>query len=452
MKTLTLILLSLSFTYGQDIFKVKHIYRYLNESNPFYYETIAQEHIAKGKELFAKGSLDTQLNASYDNKNYPTTAGTYEGVEIFKPIENGIEFSLGYRKSKGVQEYNNIKTGKNGEIISSVKVPIVSLLHDISKNKVNIESARLGTKQFKYGSQEKKLKLYFNIGKIYYQLLLQKELTSKQEELLKKIEKTNHFISQQIQLGELPKVAKIEVEQVILSRKRLYFNEKNNFNRIKNIFLSYLGIDENSFNRRYLLPRLRVEKDSLPTMDEAIQIAIENRPNLKMIDVALEKNTLGKKYNQLGKYPKVDMKLSTVYDPINEEGYKISFNVNFPIETQKYRGTEEILQKKKMMLHNQKLKQIMELKTDILNIYQKIETKKMMTTLLEEELVLVKKLEYVEQRKLEEGVGTLVLLNQREISTLKVEQKLLKAYYDLATYTLEVNYSLGQLKETFFIP
>jgi len=448
MKILTFTLLSISFIYGQDVFKVKHIYQYLNKNNPFYYETIAEEYIAKGRELFAQGSLDTQLNASYDNKNYPTTAGTYEGLEIFKPIENGIEFSLGYRKSKGVQEYNNIKTGKNGEIISSVKVPILSILHDISKNKVNIESARLGTEQFKYRSQEKKLKLYFNIAKIYYQLLLQKELTNKQEELLNKVERTDHFISQQIELGELPRVAKIEVEQVILSRKQQYFNEKNNFNRIRNIFLSYLGVDNNSFNRLYLLPRLKIEEDSLPSINEATQIAIENRPNLKVIDVALEKNALGKKYNNLGKYPKVDMKISTVYDPINEEGYKISFNVNFPIETRKYSGMEEILQKKNLMLHNQKLKEVMELKTDILNIYQKIETKKIMTELLEEELVLVKKLEHVEQKKLEEGVGTLVLLNQREISTLKVEQKLLKAYYELATYTLEVNYSLGKYEST----
>ena len=444
MKILTFILLSLSFMYGQDIFRAKHIYQYLNKNNPFYYEAIAEEFIAKGRELFAKGSLDTQLNASYDNKNYPTTAGTYEGLEIFKPIENGIELSLGYRKSKGVQEHNNIKTGKNGELISSVKVPILSILHDISKNKVTIESARLGTEQFKYRSQEKKLKLYFNIAKLYYQLLLQKELTHKQEELLNKVERTDYFISQQIELGELPRVAKIEVEQVILSRKQQYLNEENNFNRIRNIFLSYLGVDNNSFNRLYLLPNLKIENNSLPTINEATQIAIENRPNLKVIEVALKKNALGKRYNKLGKYPKVDMKLSTVYDPINEEGYKISFNVNFPIETRKYSGMKEILQKKNLMLHNQKLKEIMELKTDILNIYQKIETKKIMTELLEQELVLVKKLEYVEHKKLEEGVGTLVLLNQREISTLKVEQKLLKAYYELATYALEVHYSLGK--------
>ena len=444
MKNLILVFFSTSFIYGQDVFRTKHIYQYLHEDNPFYYETIAEEYIAKGRELFSKGSLDTQLNASYDNKNYPATAGTYEGLEILKPMENGIEFSLGYRKSKGTQEYNNIKTGKDGEIISGLKVPILSLLHDISKNKVNIESARLGTEHFKHRSQENRLKLYFNIAKIYYQLLLQKELTNKQGELLNKVKKTDQFISQQIQLGELPRVAKIEVEQVILSRKQQYFNEKNSFNRIKNIFLSYLGVDKDSFNQLYRLPNLKMENHFLISMNEAIQIAIENRPHLKVIDVALKKNALEKKYNILGKYPKVDMKLSTVYDPIYEEGYKISFNVSFPLETRKYSGMEEIIQKKNLMLHHQKSKQIMELKTDILNIYQKIETKKIMTELLKEELLLVKKLEYVEKRKLQEGVGTLVLLNQREISTLKVEQKLLKSYYELATYALEVNYLLGK--------
>ena len=64
--------------------------------------------------------------------------------------------------------------------------------------------------------------------------------------------------------------------------------------------------------------------------------------------------------------------------------------------------------------------------------------------LLKKELLLVQKLESVETKKLHEGVGNLIFLNQREISTLKVEQRLLKDYYELATYFLEVNYLLGK--------
>lgn len=444
MKVVSLFFVCLFFLEGKEVFLPQHIHQYLNKKNPFYYQAIGEQYIAKGRELFSEGSLDTQLNASYDNKNYPTTSGTYEEVELLKPIENGIEFSVGYRKAEGLQEFNNIQTGQNGEIISSIKVPLLSVLYDISKNKVDIQSARLGTVQSEYQSKYNLLNLYFNITKIYYQVLLQNQLKDTQKRLLHKAKKTHSFIAKQVQAGQLPSVADIEIRQLILGREQQYIYEKNNFNMVQNIFLQYLGVEKKDFSKMYKLPMLGMKKNMLLDMNEAIRLAIENRPDLKVIDVELEKLALKKEYNNLEQYPKFDMKFSGVYDPINKEGYKVSLNFNFPLERRKYSGMDEVLQKKNLMIQNQKLKSIRELETSILNIYQKIKTKKMTIKLLKKELLLVKKLESVEIKKLHEGIGNLMFLNQREIVTLKVEQKLLKEYYELATYFLEVNYLLGK--------
>jgi len=445
MKILILLLVSIFLVNAKEVFIPKYIYKYLNEKNPFYYQEIGKQYIAKGRETFAKGSLDTQLNIYQDHKHYPTTTGAYQTVEIFKPIENGLEFSMAYRRAEGTQEFNNIKTGNNGEIISSMKVPLLEVLNDISKNKVNIKSAKLGTEQSEYQSKYNLLNLYFNITKIYYQMLLQKQLAQTQKELIHKAKKTHAFISKQVEVGELPTVANIEIEQLILNREQQYIYEKNNFDMLQNIFLQYLGIDKISFDKMYRLPILEMKKNELPILSEAINLAISNRPDLKIIDVELEKLALEKKYNDLGKYPKLDMKLSSVYDPIHKEGYKVSINLNFPFEQRKYSGTDEVLQKKDLMVQSKKLKFLRELETDILNLYQKIKTKKIGIKLLKNELLLVQKLEWVERRKLYEGLGTLMFLNQREIATLKVEQKLLKDYYELETYFLSLNYLLGKL-------
>ena len=445
-KTSTLIIiLGVSILHAQQPFLAKDIYRYLNKENPFYYQAIGEQYIAKGREEFYQGSLDTQIRAKYDEKDYPVTTGTYQEVELFKSLGNGIELSMGYRKAYGTQEYNNIKTGKDGEFLSSVKIPLFSVLHDISKNKVDIQTAQMSRIQSEHQSDLNLLKLYFNISKIYYQLLLQKALVETQQELTNKAKKTAGFIAKQIEVGSIPAMMGIEIEQMIIQREQKTLYQENNLKIVKNIFLQYLGIDKESFSTQFILPSLSMQDEPLPQLLSAITTALDNRPDLKIIDFELEKLALKKSYNNITQYPKIDLKISTLYDPINQEGYKVSLNFNLPIKNRKYSGMDEVLKKEKLMKKSEKLKVIEELKTNIMNLYQKIATKKEGIKLSKKELIVAEKLEAIEIIKIHEGVGNLMFLNQREIAVLKVQQKLLKDYYDLATYYLEFDYLTGKI-------
>ena len=62
MRALIWLILNLSLLYSQEILLPKHIYQYLNKDNPFYYQAIGEQYVAKGRERFYKGSLDTQIN------------------------------------------------------------------------------------------------------------------------------------------------------------------------------------------------------------------------------------------------------------------------------------------------------------------------------------------------------------------------------------------------------
>lgn len=447
MKILLGVLLAASILYPQKILLPKHIYQYLHKDNPFYYQAIGEQYVTKGREDFYKGALDTQINAKYDDKSYPKTSGTYKEVGFLKPLENGIELSMIYRQATGKQEYNNIITGEDGEYLSSIKIPLYSVLYNISKNKVDIQTARISTIEAGYKSDLNLLNLYFNITKIYYQLLLQKQLVHTQEALLDKAKKTRGFIEKQVEAGNLARVMQIEIEQMIIQREQKNIYARNDFKMIKNIFLQYLGIKIHTFNKRYRLPLLKIKNRSLPNPYRALHMAIKNRPDLKIIDFQIEKIALNKSYNDLQKYPKLDMKISGLYDPINQEGYKVSLNFHLPIGRRKYSGMNEVLQKQNLMKESQKLKAIKELETSILNVYQKIKTKKEAISLSKKELILVHKLESVEMKKIHEGIGNLIFLNQREIAVLKVEQKILKDYYDLESYFLEVDYLLGKLSK-----
>jgi len=445
MKVVIYVFVCFIFLEAKELFLPKHIYIYMHVKNPFYYQAIGEQFIAKEKEKFFEGSLDTQLKASYDNKNYPTTDGIYENVELWKPTENGIEFSLGYRRAEGVQEYNNIQTGQEGEIISSIKIPLFSVINDISKNKVDIQNAKLTTEQLEFEGKFNLLKLHFNITKIYYQLLLQRQISQTYKELLDKAKKTKKFISKRIEQGQIAEIAGIEVQKLIINREQQYLEAMNEFTLVKNIFLQYLGITETTFDKKYKIPLIKMKNKSLPTLKRAIGLAIEKRPDLKMIDTEMAKLSVRQEYNEFQKYPQLDMQFSGTYDPIFKEGYKVSFNFNFPLEQRRYSGMHESLQKENLMLQSKKIKSIREIETNIMNLYQKIKIKKQTISLSKQELSLAKRLEDVEVKKIYEGVSNLIFLNQREMGTLIAQQKVLRSYYDLKVYILEVDYFLGTL-------
>jgi len=330
-------------------------------------------------------------------------------------------------------------------MLSSIKIPLFSVLNDISKNKVDIQNAKLTTEQLEFKGKFNLLKLHFNVTKIYYQLLLQKQIEKTYKDLRDKAKKTKAFISKQVAEGELAQIATIEAEGLVIHREQQYLEAKNDFMLVKNVFLQYLGISETFFDGKYKIPLLKTKNKALLSLKSAMSLAVEKRPDLKMIDSEMEKLSLKQGYNDFTQYPKLDMQFSGAYDPINKEGYKVSINFNFPLEQRRYSGMHESLQKENLLLQSEKLKCIRELETNIMNLYQKIKTKKQTIGLSKQELSLAKRLEEVEGKKIHEGVSNLLFLNQREMGTLKVEQKVLRNYYDLKVYFLEVNYFLGTL-------
>ena len=64
--------------------------------------------------------------------------------------------------------------------------------------------------------------------------------------------------------------------------------------------------------------------------------------------------------------------------------------------------------------------------------------------LAQKELGFVKKMETVENKKFKEGISDLVLVNQREIKTMRTKQKLFVYYYNLKLLDIELEYVLGR--------
>ncbi len=440
-------MLSPLLLFSQTLFTQETIQEYLNESNPYYYASIAKEAVSREKENVFQSAFDTQFNMKYDTKRYPTTEGDYRQVDLTKAIGNGMEFSVAYRDAQGTQEYNNIKTGEEGEIYTSVNIPVLSLINNTSKNELDLQVAQLKTKELSQGSKKKILKLYFITSKIYFELLFNRGVYLTEKDLLNKAELNYDFIAKEVRGGKRAKIALIDVKSQIINRKQRLLSAKNRYQNLENTFLKYLNISKETFYKQYTLPSIKIEEGKDKELYVGAQeIALKNRPEFQEIEYLLDKVDLQSQYNDISKYPKFDIRLNGVYDlAYKENGYKVAMAFNFPLERSDYKGKDESYKKEKILLQNSKLTIKNDIQVNIKNIIQKASLQKQNIQLADEEISLVEQLESAERRRYQEGLSSLLFVNQREILSLKAQQKLLHYYFELQLLHLQLKYELGIL-------
>ncbi|MDQ7069003.1 MAG: TolC family protein [Sulfurimonas sp.] len=440
-------LLSPLVLFAKTLFTQETILEYLNENNPYYYATMAQERVAKESQRIYSAAFDTQLNLKYDKKEYPTTVGEYQQLDLTKSIGNGMEFSAAYRNAQDTQEYNNIKTGKDGELFTSIKIPILSLINNTSKNQLDFNVAKLQTKTLTQTSRKNLLALYLVSSKAYFELLLYKDIYKTEEALLQKAQQNYQFVLKEVQSGKLANIALMDVKSQIINRKQRLITAKNQYQSTKNNFLKYLNISEEKFNELYTLSSIKKEllfEDELGL--EIKEKILLNRPEFQELEYKLDRVNLQSEYNSIRKYPKLDFKLYGVYDLAYEkEGYKISMEFNFPLERTDYSAKNETYKKEVILLKNSKETIKNDIRTNIRTIKQKLTLQKSNIELAKEEIELVGQLEIAEKRRYQEGMSSLLFINQREMLTLQAKQKLLRYHFTMQLLNLQLRYELGTL-------
>ena len=419
-----------SFSSGKEIFSEQKIKNFLTEDNPYIYTILGKKYIYQGKLKYYQGFFDTNIKGKYEKKDYPVSTGKFYSLFLEKPLMSGLELNFGYRKAEGIQEYNNIKTGKDGEVLIGIKVPVFKITRNINERRLNLFLTKLDISEIDFEYRNKLRKLYFKIISSYYKLLYYKKLVEIENQLLKKAEKRKDFILKKIEQGLFPNVVSIEAEQQIINRKQRLLKAKNNYEVHLLSFLKYLGIGKEEFEEMYVLPDFPDVKLSEINLKDSLSIAFRNRPDLKKLKVVQEKLKKETNYYSLLKYPELNISLYGVHDFNYDSGFKISIDAKYPLERRKYLGKKIEINKSLLLLDKKKEKIEIEIKTNLQNIVGTLKTIRQNIKNSEEEIKLVKKLEQIELKKFKLGSSDLFYVNQREIYTLETIKKNLKYKLD----------------------
>ncbi len=414
--------------FSKEVFTVEHIEHYLTEKNPYIYGAVGQEYIDAAGIQTAEGSFDTRLYGEYDKKDYPVSTGEFSDIFLSKPIENGTEVIVGYRKAEGIQEYNNIKTGSEGEFRVGVKVPVFSLYNDMNERKYNLDSAKINATKSTYNSQNNLRNLYAKIVSSYYQLLYYNELVKLEKKLFNKAKKRNNFIKKKIDSGDLPDIALLESKQQMISREQRVLRTKNTYSQALQIFLKYMNIPEKEFVLKYQLPSFKKLKKEKIILENLMTKALNSRPDLKVLEYKKNKLDLDADYNSLSKYPKLNLFAYGVHDIKYGDGIKVGLQFDIPLERRKYEGKKIQIKKTITQLEEEKNRLVLEMRTNLSNLLYSLDIINQNIDLGDKEIKIVKSLENIENKKYEVGSSDLFQVNQREIITLEVQRKQLEYY------------------------
>jgi len=425
-----LVFILLNISLSKEILTEDKLKNFMTEDNPNIYSILGKKYIYKAKIKYFKGNFDTKLKASYEEKNYPISKGKYYDFFIEKPIFYGFDLKAGYRYAEGVQEYNNIKTSKEGEAVIGLSLPVINLISQIDIRRLNLFKARNFYKNVDFETKDKLRKFYFKVLKTYYKTVFYKKVFKLEKQLLEKAKKRLKFIKRKIEEGLLPQIYLVEANQHIVNRRQRLLKAKNEYQNSLNELLTLLNLNKEEFNKKYTLP----EDLKLPTLnisfEEALNIAKQNRPDLFQFKYQMKILNLEEKYYRLLSYPNINLDMYMTKDFKYDYGFKFVLNADYYIERRKYLGKMVEIKKGKALIKNKYDSKIMQINVKIKNIFNTLKTLQQNIQNAKNEVSLVQKLENAERRKFILGRSDLFYLNQREIYTLKTIKKYLYYKFD----------------------
>jgi len=429
-----LLLLSSTLLLAKEEFNLESMKKYLTKENPYIYSALGKKYVSEEKLNYTRGVYNTTVVAKYDDKDYPVSSGTYYSAGLQKATESGIDLSAGYRYAYGTQEYNNIKTDKDGEFIVGAKIPLVSVLNRMDKRRLTVGLARLNVSKADLDYKESMRNFYFKLMSTYYTLLYEHDIVKLSGSLVQKRQEREAYMQKSVQEGNLPEVSLLEVRQQLINAKQSYISAQRVYENRVVAFVKYLNMSKEKFEFEYYLPLLPDALKSNFNMDEALQSALKNRPDIQMLNTEIEKLSLKNRDNERTKYPELNVGVYGVYDVHNESGFKVSVDMSFPLARGRYKSKNAEIKENIKLIDNAKSLQILELKADLLSVINSLQTLAQNILSSKDEIALLQKLEKLEKRKYTLGSSTLFVLNQRETQRVQAEKKLLRYKLEYQLY------------------
>lgn len=401
-----------------------------------------------------RGAFDPKIvsdynQKQYDGKSYFDIWDTY--VKI--PTLLNVDLKAGYQRNQGVYLNPENTVPADGLYYAGISVPFGQGLIKNERN-INLKKSKFEKQSFQNETDNVLNNLFFDANYAYwwwYENYQKRETVSINLEL---IQQRYEGIKQSISNGEKASIDSVEmliqVQQWSNHLKEAELNLQNSLLLLQN-FLWADDLDVNTLSPIY-------EDIYFTTdLDDHLDWAIQNHPDLKKLTIESSLLELDRKWNSEQLKPIIDVNYnllfptqSTDYAPVYSNNYKLGFQFVFPLLIRKERAKLKIVKIKQQeydLKINQKNREVI---NKIQQSYNKVYILQEMIEQQEEIQINYERMLQAEQIRFENGESSVFLLNSRENKKLLGQIKLIELQAKYHRSVGELKWATGKLYDDAF--
>lgn len=396
--------------------------------------------IASAKVLEKQGAFDPGLaiNSGYQRYNSSSSPGKardyfYNSATVYRTDPSGIKWEAGWSNNQGFVKSPASSTGDVGEFFVGASVPLLRGLN-INEKSVALNQAKLQAEAVGFDYRQLRLFVLLQAGSAYYNWVTAVLQQSIVEENLGLAQARAGQIKTAIEAGDKAKIDQVEADREVERRREALLKAQRIVQKNAIKLALYLWNSEGQAQEVPLTEAAPQELTDIEILNYGqlaqLQVeALEQRPELRRLDLQKSIVDLDKELAQNQRLPQLDLKIRPGVDTGgNSIGFTFKAGVELiiPLATRTADGRERAAAIKLEKLSLDQVEMIRRILLQVQDAAGEVQATGERLEAATRVYRLARELEEAERLKFQLGDSSLFLVNSRERSTVMAALKVLE--------------------------
>ena len=406
--------------------------------------------------LDARGRLEPRLVSGYEYK-------TQADKDKLNVLRSGLRYPLNlplsptlkldYRRGLGSSIDPSVATSRGGETRVGVSFsPLQGLV--ANKRQATLDKARLAPRRARAQQAKERNALLRDATHAFWAWVEARRTLGVTRDLLRLAQRRQALVTRRARAGEVPAIDSVEAAQ-ITARRRGTLADAVRAARQKRIALTaFLGAGDTSPSEfRYAPPALpSPQAPDTIRVAPAVDTALARRPVLRALDVKQRRARVEQDLARGQRWPDLKLEAQAVsYDegPLNMTDLKVGFAIEQPLFARSSRSDASTARLKTRELDFERERTEQAVRADVRKAVVALRQARRRVQTAQRSVRLSRRLQRAEQRRFEEGRGTLFRLNQREQALAEARKARVSARIDVLRTRTTYRWATGTIGDAY---
>ncbi len=402
--------------------------------------------------LDAQGRLAPRLVSGYEYK-------TQADKDKLNVLRSGLRYPLNlplsptlkldYRRGLGSSIDPSVATSRPGETRVGVSFsPLQGLV--ANKRQAALDKARLAPRRARAQQAKERNALLRDATHAFWAWVKARRTLGVARDLLRLAQRRQALVTRRARAGEAPAIDSVEAAQIVARRQGTLADAVRTARQKRIALTTFLGTGDASLSRlRYAPPALpSPQAPDTIRVAPAVDTALARRPVLRALDVKQRRARVAQDLARGQRWPDLKLEAQAVsYDegPLNMTDLKVGFAIEQPLFARSSRSDATTARLKTRQLDFERERTEQAVRADVRKAVVARRQAQQRVQTARRSVRLSRRLQRAEQRRFEEGGGTLFRLNQREQALAEARKARVGARIDVLRARTAYQWATGTI-------